>query len=95
MVCPSLPRAVVDIVLHMIIYGCMIWRAIINMGYRLFGSYLVTNLERSRLFVFPSYNEVDVDVDATCRFMLTAGGNRGWGGSTTEVVMGYDINVVS
>jgi transcriptional activator SPT8 len=65
------------------------------MGYRLFGSYLVINLERSPLFVFPNYyEEVDVDVDATCRFMLTAGGNRGWGGSTTEVVMGYDINVV-
>lgn len=37
---------------------------------------------------------LSVDVDPTCRFMLTAGGNRGWGGSTTEVVMGYDINVI-
>jgi hypothetical protein len=39
-------------------------------------------------------NYVDLDVDQGCRFMLTAGGNRGWGGATTEVVMEYDVNVV-
>ena len=38
---------------------------------------------------------VDLDVDTSCRFMLTAGGNRGWGGATTEVVLGYDIGVVA
>lgn len=42
----------------------------------------------------PRVNLVDLDTDPTCRFMLTAGGNRGWGGATTEVVMGYDIGVV-
>jgi len=36
-----------------------------------------------------------LDLDASARFMLTAGGNRGWGGSTTEVVMGYDIGVIA
>jgi transcriptional activator SPT8 len=41
-----------------------------------------------------SYSQVNIDVDPTCRFVLTAGGNRGWGGSTTEVVIGYDIGVV-
>jgi transcriptional activator SPT8 len=39
-------------------------------------------------------NSFDLDVDQSCRFMLTAGGNRGWGGAATEVVMGYDVNVV-
>ena len=38
---------------------------------------------------------IDLDVDPSCRFMLTAGGNRGWGGATTEVVMGYDVNVIT
>lgn len=36
-----------------------------------------------------------VDVDPACRFMLTAGGTRGWGGTTTEVVMEYEIGVVN
>jgi len=35
-----------------------------------------------------------LDVDPTCRFLLTAGGNRGWGGSTTDVVLGYEVNVI-
>ncbi|KAI1827650.1 WD40-repeat-containing domain protein [Xylaria intraflava] len=32
-------------------------------------------------------------VDSSCRFMLSAAGNRGWEGSTTEVLIGYEINV--
>ena len=36
----------------------------------------------------------EIDIDPTCRFMLTAGGNRGWGGTTTEVLMGYDIGII-
>ncbi|KAL6243367.1 Transcription factor spt8 [Rhinocladiella similis] len=32
-------------------------------------------------------------LDPACRFMLSAGGNRGWEGSTTEVLLGYEIAV--
>jgi len=31
-------------------------------------------------------------IDPTCRFMISAAGNRGWEGSTTEVLLGYEIN---
>ncbi|KAI1343296.1 WD40 repeat-like protein [Xylariaceae sp. FL0016] len=34
-------------------------------------------------------------VDASSRFMLSAAGNRGWEGTTTEVLIGYEINVPS
>jgi hypothetical protein len=84
------------VVRHMIIYGCMIWRVIRNMGYRLFGLFLDISPEPLHPFVStPSRKVVDLDVDTACRFMLTAGGNRGWGGATTEVVLGYDIGVVA
>ncbi|KAI0975644.1 WD40-repeat-containing domain protein [Xylaria arbuscula] len=32
-------------------------------------------------------------VDASSRFMVSAAGNRGWEGSCTEVLIGYEINV--
>ncbi|KAL1585122.1 hypothetical protein WHR41_06525 [Cladosporium halotolerans] len=32
-------------------------------------------------------------VDPTCRFMLSAAGNRGWEGGGTEVLLGYEIGV--
>ncbi|KAI8631592.1 WD40 repeat-like protein [Xylariaceae sp. FL1651] len=32
-------------------------------------------------------------IDASSRFMLSAAGNRGWEGSSTEVLIGYEINV--
>ncbi|KAJ9635261.1 uncharacterized protein PV06_09307 [Exophiala oligosperma] len=32
-------------------------------------------------------------LDPACRFMLSAGGNRGWEGATTEVLLGYEIAV--
>lgn len=32
-------------------------------------------------------------LDRTCRFILSAGGNRGWDGSTTEVLLGYEIGI--
>uniref|UniRef100_A0A093XAF7 Transcription factor spt8 n=1 Tax=Talaromyces marneffei PM1 TaxID=1077442 RepID=A0A093XAF7_TALMA len=31
-------------------------------------------------------------VDSTCRYMLSASGNRGWEGNTTEVLLGYEIS---
>ncbi|KAI1194633.1 WD40-repeat-containing domain protein [Nemania serpens] len=34
-------------------------------------------------------------IDASSRFMISAAGNRGWEGSTTEVLIGYEINVPS
>ncbi|KAH0846064.1 transcription factor [Fonsecaea pedrosoi] len=30
-------------------------------------------------------------LDPACRFMLSAGGNRGWEGASTEVLLGYEI----
>jgi len=32
-------------------------------------------------------------IDPTCRFMISTGGNRGWEGSSTEVLLGYEIGV--
>ncbi|KIW20616.1 hypothetical protein PV08_01191 [Exophiala spinifera] len=32
-------------------------------------------------------------LDPACRFMLSAGGNRGWEGASTEVLLGYEIAV--
>lgn len=32
-------------------------------------------------------------MDPTCRYLISAAGNRGWEGSTTEVLLGYEIGV--
>ncbi|KAL1970960.1 hypothetical protein VTN77DRAFT_2794 [Rasamsonia byssochlamydoides] len=32
-------------------------------------------------------------LDPACRFMISTSGNRGWEGSTTEVLLGYEINI--
>ncbi|EED17577.1 transcription factor (SPT8), putative [Talaromyces stipitatus ATCC 10500] len=32
-------------------------------------------------------------IDSACRFLISASGNRGWEGNTTEVLLGYEINV--
>lgn len=32
-------------------------------------------------------------LDPACRFMLSTGGNRGWEGTNTEVLLGYEIGV--
>ncbi len=32
-------------------------------------------------------------LDPTCRYMLSTAGNRGWEGSNTEVLIGYEIGV--
>ncbi|KAN0078624.1 WD40-repeat-containing domain protein [Elaphomyces granulatus] len=32
-------------------------------------------------------------LDSACKFMISAGGNRGWEGNTTEVLLGYEINI--
>lgn len=34
-------------------------------------------------------------LDPACRFMISIAGNRGWEGSSTEVLLGYEINVPS
>jgi transcriptional activator SPT8 len=33
-------------------------------------------------------------IDPTCKYMLSAAGNRGWEGSSTEVLIGYEIGVL-
>ena len=30
-------------------------------------------------------------LDPSCSFMISTGGNRGWEGATTEVLLGYEI----
>ncbi|KAL8853497.1 MAG: hypothetical protein Q9221_001656 [Calogaya cf. arnoldii] len=32
-------------------------------------------------------------IDPTCRYMISAAGNRGWEGASTEVLLGYEIGV--
>lgn len=32
-------------------------------------------------------------IDSACRYLISASGNRGWEGNTTEVMLGYEINV--
>jgi transcriptional activator SPT8 len=34
-------------------------------------------------------------LDPSCTFMISTGGNRGWEGSTTEVLLGYEIGIGS
>ena len=34
-------------------------------------------------------------IDPTSRFMLSAAGTRGWDGTSTESLIGYEINVVN
>ncbi|KAF2084905.1 WD40 repeat-like protein [Saccharata proteae CBS 121410] len=33
-------------------------------------------------------------LDPTCTFMISTGGNRGWEGSSTEVLLGYEIGIL-
>ena len=32
-------------------------------------------------------------LDATCRFMISTAGNRGWEGYSTQVLLGYEVNI--
>jgi transcriptional activator SPT8 len=32
-------------------------------------------------------------IDPTCRYMISTAGNRGWEGNSTEVLLGYEVNV--
>ena len=34
-------------------------------------------------------------IDPTCKYMLSAAGTRGWEGSSTEVLIGYEIGIPS
>ena len=34
-------------------------------------------------------------IDPTCKYMLSSAGNRGWEGSSTEVLIGYEIGIPS
>ena len=34
-------------------------------------------------------------IDPACRFMMSTGGNRGWEGASTEVLLGYEISAPS
>lgn len=32
-------------------------------------------------------------IDPSCTFMISTGGNRGWEGASTEVLLGYEIGI--
>ena len=32
-------------------------------------------------------------IDPTCHYLISTAGNRGWEGSTTEVLLGYEIGI--
>ena len=32
-------------------------------------------------------------LDPTCTFLISTGGNRGWEGSATEVLLGYELGI--
>jgi transcriptional activator SPT8 len=34
-------------------------------------------------------------LDPTCNFIISTGGNRGWEGASTEVLLGYEIGIGS
>lgn len=34
-------------------------------------------------------------IDPSCTFLISTAGNRGWEGSSTEVLLGYEIGVAS
>jgi len=34
-------------------------------------------------------------IDPACNFMISTGGNRGWEGGSTEVLLGYEISIGS
>lgn len=34
-------------------------------------------------------------LDPACNFMISTGGNRGWEGASTEVLLGYEIGIGS
>jgi transcriptional activator SPT8 len=34
-------------------------------------------------------------LDPTCNFLISTGGNRGWEGASTEVMLGYEIGIGS
>lgn len=34
-------------------------------------------------------------MDPACRYMISTGGDRGWAGGSTEVLLGYEIGVVN
>lgn len=33
-------------------------------------------------------------MDNACKYLISTGGNRGWEGSTTEVLLGYEISAL-
>lgn len=34
-------------------------------------------------------------IDQTCSYMISVGGNRGWEGMSTEVLLGYEIGCIA
>lgn len=53
-----------------------------------------TNTSATPFLIVPGHRTGVISqlyLDPTCSFMISTGGNRGWEGATTEVLLGYEI----
>ncbi|KAJ4367929.1 Transcription factor spt8 [Didymella sp. IMI 355093] len=59
------------------------------------GTSTTTNTAATPFLIVPGHRTGVISqlyLDPTCAFMISTGGNRGWEGATTEVLLGYEIS---
>lgn len=59
------------------------------------GTSSTTNTAATPFLIVPGHRTGVISqlyLDPTCSFMISTGGNRGWEGATTEVMLGYEIS---
>ncbi|KAF3031470.1 Transcription factor spt8 [Didymella keratinophila] len=59
------------------------------------GTSTSTNTAATPFLIVPGHRTGVISqlyLDPTCSFMISTGGNRGWEGATTEVLLGYEIS---
>jgi transcriptional activator SPT8 len=59
------------------------------------GTSATTNTAATPFLIVPGHRTGVISqlyLDPTCSFMISTGGNRGWEGATTEVLLGYEIS---
>ncbi|KAF3035691.1 Transcription factor spt8 [Didymella heteroderae] len=59
------------------------------------GTSTSTNTAATPFLIVPGHRTGVISqlyLDPTCTFMISTGGNRGWEGATTEVLLGYEIS---
>ncbi|KAF1925841.1 WD40 repeat-like protein [Didymella exigua CBS 183.55] len=62
------------------------------------GTSASTNTAATPFLIVPGHRTGVISqlyLDPTCSFMISTGGNRGWEGATTEVLLGYEISYVA